>query len=395
MSSKTNTTTITTTEESETKENETEGKQTPVFPLTKRSTTSMIHTTTIKYPQWHNTVAGGVAGAGARLFTAPLDLVRIRAQLERKDIYPRPSIKDRMMNIYKAEGGIKALFRGNLAASYLWIGYTAVQFSVYGSINETLEDMRQEEEKFIQHQVRIQAQQDESPSDAAARRQWHQLTTINLLTNPTIVAFVSGAGAGLCATIATYPFDITRTIFAARGVVTQQQQLQKVHSTATTTFRPPSTIAECAKSMYQKHGIRGFYAGAAPAVVQTVPYMGLNFAIYDFLITQGKNDRSKSIGLSGYAGSISGATSKIIVYPLDTVKKRIQIQSVFGSTSTTSVFYNYSGMWDCLTTMIRTEGIQGLYRGLFPSVLKSTLGSGLSFTFFRTTKNLLENIHDY
>jgi len=391
MSSTTNTTTIITEEGA--KENELEGRQTPVFALTKRSTTSMIHTTTIKYPQWHNIVAGGVAGAGARLFTAPLDLVRIRAQLERKDIYPRPSIKNRMMNIYKAEGGIKALFRGNLAASYLWIGYTAVQFSVYGRINETLEDIRQEEEVFIQNQVRIQAQQEKSPSDAAAWR--YQLTTIKLLANPTIVAFVSGAGAGLCATIATYPFDITRTIFAARGVVTQQQQLQKVHSTTTTTFRPPSTIVECAKSMYQIHGIRGFYAGAAPAVVQTIPYMGLNFAIYDFLITQGENDRSKSIGLSGYAGSISGATSKIIVYPLDTVKKRIQIQSVFGSASTTTVLYNYSGMWDCLATMIRTEGIQGLYRGLFPSVLKSTLGSGLSFTFFRTTKNLLENIHDY
>ncbi|OEU10708.1 mitochondrial carrier [Fragilariopsis cylindrus CCMP1102] len=315
-------------------------------------TTTTTTTTTIKYPQWHNIISGGVAGAGARLLIAPLDLIRIRAQLERRDIYPRPSIVSRLKHVYQVEGGIKALFRGNLAASYLWIGYTTVQFSVYGTIKEKLEDIREQKETLL----------------------------TNLLVNPTMVAFISGASAGVCATIATYPFDITRTVFAARGAVTQQQQ-QKAST----------NIAESAKSMYQKQGIQGFYAGATPALISIVPYMGLNFAIYDFLITQGEDNTTskKSIGLSGYAGSISGAVSKIIVYPLDTVKKRIQIQSVYGSSST-----YYNGMWDCLATTIRTEGIQGLYRGLFPSVLKTTLGSGLAFTFFRTTKNLLENIHD-
>jgi len=122
--------------------------------------------------------------------------------------------------------------------------------------------------------------------------------------------------------------------------------------------------------------------------------MGLNFSIYDFLITQGEDGSSKSIGLSGYAGSISGAVSKIMVYPMDTIKKRMQIQSVFGA-STSAPGVIYKGMWDCLATIIRMEGVRGLYRGLFPSVLKTTIGSGLSFTFYRTTKNALESIHDY
>ena len=359
-----------------------------------RSTTSMIHTTTttttIKYPQWHNIISGGVAGAGARLLIAPLDLIRIRAQLERRDIYPRPSILSRLQHVYQVEGGIKALFRGNLAASYLWIGYTTVQFSVYGTIKEKLEDFREQKEVEEEEKNRQQQQQDSFNGGIV------QTLLTNLLVNPTIVAFISGASAGVCATIATYPFDITRTVFAARGAVTQQQQQQQQQQKASTkslssSFRPPSSIAESAKSMYQKQGIQGFYAGATPALISIVPYMGLNFAIYDFLITQGEDNTTskKSIGLSGYAGSISGAVSKIIVYPLDTVKKRIQIQSVYGSSST-----YYNGMWDCLATTIRIEGIQGLYRGLFPSVLKTTLGSGLAFTFFRTTKNLLESIHD-
>ena len=352
------------------------------FSLARRSTTSMIQTVTIKYPQWHNAVAGGVAGAGSRLFTAPLDLVRIRAQLERRDVYPRPSILARMIRVYEAEGGITALFRGNLAASYLWIGYTTVQFSVYGTIKERLEDYR-----------------DNVAREERTQEQHTQQLLSNLLTNATATAFLSGAGAGVCATIATYPFDICRTVFASRGALTQQKQQQQQQkrqtraSVSTTTFRPPTTIKECAISMYRKRGFAGFYAGSAPAVVQIVPYMGLNFAIYDFLITQGEDSKSsKSVGLSGYAGSISGAMSKIIVYPMDTIKKRIQFQSVFGAPTCTGVFYD--GMWDCLATTIRMEGVLGLYRGLVPSVLKTTLGSGLAFTFFRSTKNLLENIHD-
>jgi solute carrier family 25 thiamine pyrophosphate transporter 19 len=346
------------------------------FLLAHRSTTSMIQPETIKYPQWHNSVAGGVAGAGARLFTAPLDLVRIRAQLERRDIYPRPSILTRMIHVYKAEGGITALFRGNLAASYLWVGYTTVQFSVYGTIKERIEDYRDDVARVV-----------ETPQITQQTQYQQQLS--NLLINPTATAFVSGAGAGICATIATYPFDICRTVFASKGALTQQQREQPKGKT----FRPPSTIKECAISMYRQRGIRGFYAGSAPAVVQIVPYMGFNFAIYDFLITQGEDSRSsKSVGLSGCAGSIGGAVSKIIVYPMDTIKKRIQIQSVFGASPCIPVIYN--GIWDCLVTTIRTEGVLGLYRGLFPSVLKTTLGAGLSFTFFRSTKNMLENTHD-
>ncbi|KAL3902691.1 MAG: hypothetical protein SGILL_010735 [Bacillariaceae sp.] len=130
-----------------------------------------------------------------------------------------------------------------------------------------------------------------------------------------------------------------------------------------------------------------FFVGLQPAMVQIIPYMGLNFAIYDALT---RNDRS--IGLSGYAGSISGATSKMLVYPMDTIKKRLQYQSVFGSSSTAES--SYKGMVDCFTTMWRNEGVSSLYRGLVPSVLKTSIGSGLSFTFFRMTKNILEEVHD-
>ena len=114
--------------------------------------------------------------------------------------------------------------------------------------------------------------------------------------------------------------------------------------------------------------------------------MGLNFAIYDAL-TSGDRD----IGVSGYAGTISGPVSKILVYPIDTIKKRLQAQAVFGPTRLGDDVYN--GLWDCLRTIWRNEGALGFYRGLFPSVLKTGIATGLSFSLYRGTKNFLEGIH--
>eukprot|EP00562_Extubocellulus_spinifer_P009368 CAMPEP_0178501678 /NCGR_PEP_ID=MMETSP0696-20121128/17086_1 /TAXON_ID=265572 /ORGANISM="Extubocellulus spinifer, Strain CCMP396" /LENGTH=175 /DNA_ID=CAMNT_0020130659 /DNA_START=183 /DNA_END=706 /DNA_ORIENTATION=+ len=49
---------------------------------TTAATASSTGTTPKKYPAWHSAVAGAAAGAGSRLLTAPLDLLRIRRQLQ-------------------------------------------------------------------------------------------------------------------------------------------------------------------------------------------------------------------------------------------------------------------------------------------------------------------------
>jgi solute carrier family 25 thiamine pyrophosphate transporter 19 len=295
------------------------------------------------YPPWHNVVAGAVAGAGSRLATAPLDLVRIRWQLEKTVTYPRPSLWSSLKTIADTEGGVLALFRGSVAATYLWVGFSMVQFTVYGKVQDWF-------------------QSNDDPKNA----------------HPTLVAFFSGGLAGVAATLSTYPFDICRTTFAARGV-TQQPLAGKGR-----TFSPPKSLYEFAFSLYHKRGIRAFYAGSGPAAIQVMPYMGLNFAIYDRL-TSG----DKGVGLSGMAGSISGTVSKIIVYPMDTIKKRLQAQAVWGSSVD-----HYEGMVDCFTTMLRKEGATSFYRGLFPSVVKTGIATSLTFSLYRGTKNILEDFHD-
>ena len=74
------------------------------------------------YPSWHNVVAGAAAGAGARFFTAPLDLIKIRRQLAKPTegfltSFSPLAMFQSMRDVVRNEGGITSLFRGNLAAT--------------------------------------------------------------------------------------------------------------------------------------------------------------------------------------------------------------------------------------------------------------------------------------
>mmetsp|Transcript_28931 Transcript_28931/g.42902 ORF Transcript_28931/g.42902 Transcript_28931/m.42902 type:complete len:415 (+) Transcript_28931:77-1321(+) len=331
-----------------------------------------------EYPRWHNAVAGAAAGAGARLLCAPLDLLKIRRQIvhSQNTVSHNDNIIQSFQKIAQNEGGIRALFRGNVAATYLWIGYAMIQFSFYARTSAYLTSY-------------------EAPpaiDDIPFPQQLMHKCRKSLASNPSAVAFTSGATAGVCATLATYPFDICRTSFAARG-------LSKTTSTAAASMRdiagsskPPESLAHFAQTMLKNHGFRGFFAGVGPGLIQVVPYMGINFALYD-LFTRFSDKHN--VGGAGVAGTFAGGISKFLVYPMDTVKKRLQANTFLASTSSGSASaLKYTGMVDCIVSITRDEGINAFYRGLAPTILKSMAATGASFAFFTLMKNSLETVHN-
>jgi solute carrier family 25 (mitochondrial thiamine pyrophosphate transporter), member 19 len=165
----------------------------------------------------------------------------------------------------------------------------------------------------------------------------------------------------------------------------------------------PRTLFDFARQLFRQKGIGGFYAGSGPAVMQIIPYMGLNFALYDWLTSENASTVSPTaattapsstttISSAAYAGSLSGALSKICVYPLDTVKRRLQAQAFFAPPYGHET---YRGMWDCIVSIHAREGIKAFYRGMVPSVLKTAISTSLTFALFRWTMNTLQGIHDF
>jgi len=64
------------------------------------------------------------------------------------------------------------------------------------------------------------------------------------------------------------------------------------------------------------------------------------------------------------AGAVAGVSEILVMYPLDVVKTRIQLQS-----GTATGAEAYTGMVDCFQKIVRTEGFSRLYRGIEAPIL--------------------------
>ncbi|KAI9819524.1 MAG: mitochondrial thiamine pyrophosphate transporter [Pycnora praestabilis] len=292
-------------------------------------------------------IAGGVAGLISRFCIAPLDVVKIRLQLQVHSLSDPPSHHGINGPIYKGtiptlkailkEEGISGLWKGNVPAELLYVIYGGLQFTVYRSTTLALQSFTQR------------------------------------LPDPA-EAFISGAFAGGVATTATYPLDLLRTRFAAQGT-------QKIYT----------SLVASVRDIARFEGPRGFFQGLGAGVGQIVPYMGLFFATYETLRGP-MADLSLPFGSGdATAGILSSVMAKTGVFPLDLIRKRLQVQ---GPTRAKYVHRNipiYKGVFSTMRVILRKEGKRGLYRGLTVSLLKAAPASAVTmWTYERALKVLME-----
>jgi len=281
-------------------------------------------------------LAGSLAGLVSRFVIAPLDVVKIRLQLQTHSLSDPLSKWPVSGPVYKgilptlrtilAHEGLTALWKGNIPAELLYVCYGGVQFTSYRTLT----------------QLQSTFPPAYRPPDA-------------------LQSFISGAGAGALATTATYPLDLLRTRFAAQG-----------------TERIYTSLLASLRDIARDEGPRGFFRGLGAAIVQIVPYMGLFFAFYEtarlplshLSLPFGSGDAT--------AGVIASVTAKTAVFPLDLVRKRLQVQ---GPTRTRYIHRNipeYKGVVRSLAVILRNEGVRGMYRGLTVSLVKAAPASAVT-----------------
>lgn len=69
--------------------------------------------------------------------TAPLDVLKIRLQLQQLHNPLYSSASQALLDITRSEG-VRSLWKGNLCATYLWVSYGAVQFGLYDGMKARL-----------------------------------------------------------------------------------------------------------------------------------------------------------------------------------------------------------------------------------------------------------------
>lgn len=286
-----------------------------------------------------------------RFIIAPLDVVKIRLQLQTSAFATKsnatvdPSITfyrgplATFRHIFKHEG-ITGFWKGNVPAELLYVCYSAAQFTAYRSTTV-----------FLRTGLPFKI------PDAAE-------------------SFLAGASAGAAATMATYPLDLLRTRFAAQGT-------QRVYK----------SLYGAIQSIWQDEGARGYFRGLGPALAQIVPYMGIFFVTYEGLrLRMGEMNLPWGTGdaTAGIAGSVIAKTA---VFPLDLVRKRIQVQ---GPTRTRYIYGGEMPVYDttvsAIRTILRREGFRGLYKGLPISLIKAAPASAVTIWTYERSLRFITSV---
>lgn len=139
-------------------------------------------------------------------------------------------------------------------------------------------------------------------------------------------------------------------------------------------------------------GFVGFFQGLGAGVGQVVPYMGLLFSAYETLRPP-LSDLSLPFGSGdAMAGIMAGVTAKTGVFPLDLIRKRLQVQ---GPTRVRYVggmipLYEKS-VWRTGKAVVRAEGWRGLYRGLGVGLIKSAPASAITMWTYEHVLGIMKD----
>eukprot|EP00002_Diphylleia_rotans_P024017 TRINITY_DN4733_c0_g1_i1.p1 TRINITY_DN4733_c0_g1~~TRINITY_DN4733_c0_g1_i1.p1 ORF type:complete len:230 (-),score=31.24 TRINITY_DN4733_c0_g1_i1:411-1100(-) len=187
---------------------------------------------------------------------------------------------------------------------------------------------------------------------------------------PPLKRLLAGSLAGVASVVATYPLDVLRTRFAAHS--------SKGHHLS---------VRESIKTIIRNEGYGAFVKGIWPTLLGIIPYAGINYFTFESLkIIAPKKPGSDALTLSSslICGSLSSLVGQTVTYPLDVVRRRMQLEGMFHKSPL------YSNTFDAISTILRTEGIKGMFRGLTLNYLRVAPAVTISFTVYEHMKQLLK-----
>lgn len=252
--------------------------------------------------------------------TAPLDTIKIRFQLLL--LHDKEASGAEIVKSLLRKEGVSALWKGNVPAECLYILYGGSQFTSFSILNKSLTTLEQD---------------------------W------GIKLGQSTHLLVVGGGAGFVSTLFTYPFDLLRTHLAAN-----RSELFL------------SLRLSC-KRIYAERGLFGFYAGLRPSLASIVASSGIFFWAYSLARATAeeiKKSAHRDIwGVEAVCGFTAGATAKAITFPLDTVRKRMQVSHDHRALR---LFLRH---W-------REKGFLNFYRGFTISLMKTAPTSAVSMTVY-------------
>ncbi|KAL3535846.1 hypothetical protein ACH5RR_004307 [Cinchona calisaya] len=281
-------------------------------------------------PSLRRLISGAIAGAVSRTSVAPLETIRTHLMVGSCG----NSTSEVFQNIMNDEGW-QGLFRGNLVNVIRVAPSKAIELFAYDTVKKQLTPNTREQPKL-----------------------------------PIPASSIAGAVAGISSTIVTYPLELLKTrLTVQRGVY--------------------KNFLDAFLKIVQEEGPAELYRGLTPSLIGVVPYAATNYFAYDSLRKAYKQVfKQEEIGnvATLLIGSAAGAISSSATFPLEVARKHMQAGALNGR--------QYRNILHALVSILKHEGVAGLYRGLGPSCMKLVPAAGISFMCYEACKKILVEDED-
>mmetsp|Transcript_13811 Transcript_13811/g.15895 ORF Transcript_13811/g.15895 Transcript_13811/m.15895 type:complete len:306 (-) Transcript_13811:270-1187(-) len=266
---------------------------------------------------------GGVSAAISKTAVAPIE--RVKLLLQTQDANDKlagkkyKGIADVFIRVPKEEG-FSAFWRGNLANVIRYFPTQALNFAFKDTYKKYL-----------------------CPFNPKTEFWWFFAGNL-----------ASGGAAGATSLMFVYPLDFARTRLAADvGKGKEDRQF--------------NGLVDCLQKILKSDGPAGLYRGFGVSVLGIIAYRGAYFGGYDTLKrTLLKPD--SSIIFKFIVAQCVTALAGLASYPLDTVRRRLMMQS--GKKEVL-----YTGTIDCFIKIAKNEGSKAFFKGALSNIIRGAGGS--------------------
>ena len=167
-----------------------------------------------------------------------------------------------------------------------------------------------------------------------------------------------------------------RLITSPAELIKTQQQLMQAAASSAGVLSSSSDLSAYAVTRWilRDYGIRGLFRGITSTALRDIGY-GTYFGAYEATVRYWpRTPTQKATGTTPWlatlaAGGLAGIAGWVVTFPFDVIKTRVQ------STFSKSPANPYRNTWSTTVASYRAEGVQGFFRGLAPTLIRSVLRS--------------------
>jgi len=188
---------------------------------------------------------------------------------------------------------------------------------------------------------------------------------------------LSGVAAAVSKTAAA-PIERVKLLVQNQDEMIKQGRLDK----------PYSGIVDCVSRTAKTEGILPFWRGNLANVLRYFPTQALNFAFKDTIKNIFKTPKDApqymKFGTNILSGGFAGSLSLLFVYSLDYARTRLANDAKVKGKER-----QFNGLIDVYRKTLKSDGIQGLYRGFTISCVGIFIYRGMYFGLYDSLKPIL------